>query len=675
MPDPIVINPLQVEKNSDEWELLIRLLESQHTQDLVHPELLAGSQYALADGTLIQLTHTIVGYFKTSPFNATERTQRRFDILNNTAVLGEGGSGTVNSLAGKLVLAADHRLERKIHDRKEKIIKKQSVRSVEDISDEMKLTIKSAHLRARNSPAELLQPHDFYHYMVMKKFPDHLDQMMGSEQAMGGALKWSLGDRYLLSLRLLEGLKKQLFDKKIIHGDIKPENICLDVGKLNVRIIDVGTGRKTGSTKDKIGYSVHYEAPELLARDHPEFLSPEGKRAQEASDVFSMGRVLARLWGDWNIFWQRDRDSLLTDASHLKNALKYEQLFTVPMLKEDIPEGEQLLITNLLKAMTSIDPVHRPGIEEAMNQFRVLEFNHRLLLADPEKKAGMQEVFSMVNDARSRYLEVATPAQRFEILSTVLNGISALPENLQTDAVREWKHAFHEEYFEAADSVGELSLLLKQLMVKHEKMDEKYAHLIEQIDNLAFPYRFATDSVTCRAILNDFDAVKNELLRMKKRFTQEADVDDLRYVLNIAEKRYRDAFNHIRQNKALPEVVSEIFSPSHQVIFSSLMKGNQPDWVMQIKAGLKNYLKARIDDNAVLNNSGVLTDANIRRLENWLTMIDKQPNDPSACLKQLSSALGSSLFKFREDPLVAYVRGLVEAQQKLLKQSPRPKMS
>ncbi len=672
--DKVVINPLTVAKDTPEWALLIRLLNSIHTRDLVHPKLLAGSAYFLDAETQVELTHTIVGYFKTSPFNPAVPKQRRFDILQNTDVLGQGGSGTVNKLAGKMVLSADNTLTIKVTE-KPKIIKEQLVRSTEDLDSEMQLMLDVTHLNARHTPVGLLKPHDFYHYMVMKRFPAHLDQMMESEQDLHGALSFSLRDRYLLSLRLLEALKTQMFDKRIIHGDIKPENICLDADKLNIRIIDVGAGRTTGSSKEKTAYSIHYEAPELLARHHPEFDSPIAKHASESSDVFSMGRVLARLWGDWNIFWQRDRDELAIDASHLKNALKYERLFTVPDLKGDILEGEKLLISNLLKAMTSIDPEHRLNLEEAMNQFRILEFNHRLSgVDDLEKKSSMQTIFAMVSDARAHYLEAKTPEQRFTILLDNFHALSSLPETLQAEAVREWKNAFHEDYFEAANSFEELTSLTKHLAVKHEKMTEKYSRLIEQIDELAFPYRFNHADV-CRAILHDFDSVKTELMRMKKKFTVEADFDDLRYVLNKADKRYREAFQHIKQNAVMSQVVSDLFSPEKRAIFSSLMRGNQPPWVIAFKDAIKKHLDT-VSDKAIAANTGVLSDAYTRRLQGWLSIIDAQSENQAECLKQLNSAIGSNFSLFgSKDPLTTTLKGLIKSQQMQLRETPRPRPS
>ncbi len=669
VPDKVVINPLTVAKDTPEWGMLVRLLNSIHTQDLVHPKLVAGAPYFLDGETQVELTHTIVGYFKTSPFSPNVPKQRRFDILQNADVLGQGGSGTVNKLAGKMVLSADNTLTIKV-TAKPKIIKEQAVRSTEDLTNEMELMLEATHLNARHTPVGLLKPHDFYHYMVMRRFPAHLDQMMESEEAIHGSLSWSLGDRYLLSLRLLEALKTQMFDKRIIHGDIKPQNICLDADKLNVRIIDVGAGRIIGSTKDKTAYSIHYEAPELLARHHPEFKSENAKRASESSDVFSMGRVLARLWGDWNFFWQRGHDELMTDASHLKNALKYEQLFTVPDLKRDMSEDEQLVVLNLLKEMTAINPEKRLSIEEATNQLRVLEFNHRLLHTDPEKRETMQAIFPLVNVARMHYLEAKTPAQRFAVLFDSLSALSSLPQTLQPDAVREWKNAFHEDYYEAAHTVEELMALTKQLAVKHEKMTEKYTQLINLVDELAFPYRFNRADVT-RAILHDFDGVKSELMRMKKKFTVEADVDDLRYLLNKADKRYREAFQHIKQNAQMSKVVSELFSEEKRAIFSSLMRGDQPEWVSQFKMIIKKQLE-NIDDKAIEANTGVLSDAYSRRLQGWLSILDEQSGNQTACLKQLNSAIGSTFSLFgSSDPLSVALKGLIKTQQKELTAAPR----
>ena len=158
---------------------------------------------------------------------------------------------------------------------------------------------------------------------------------------------------------------------------------------------------------------------------------------------------------------------------------------------------------------------------------------------------------------------------------------------------------------------------------------------------------------------------------MKKKFTVEADVDDLRYLLNKADKRYREAFQHIKQNAQMSKVVSELFSEEKRAIFSSLMRGDQPEWVSQFKMIIKKQLE-NIDDKAIEANTGVLSDAYSRRLQGWLSILDEQSGNQTACLKQLNSAIGSTFSLFgSSDPLSVALKGLIKTQQKELTAAPR----
>lgn len=74
-----------------------------------------------------------------------------------------------------------------------------------------------------------------------------------------------------------------LHDRKIVHRDMKPENLLLDESATTVKIIDFGTSAKFSSGNkltSKVG-TPYYIAPEVLAKSY-----------DEKCDVWSCGVIL-----------------------------------------------------------------------------------------------------------------------------------------------------------------------------------------------------------------------------------------------------------------------------------------------------------------------------------------------------------------------------------------------
>ncbi len=121
------------------------------------------------------------------------------------------------------------------------------------------------------------------HYIVMELLKPHTlkDVIEASEKYFNNE------DIVDMSLQILNGIKKA-HDNKIVHRDIKPQNILIDdEGRLKVS--DFGIARVVNSNtmqnlRDAIG-SVHYASPE----------QSRGSLVDERSDIYSFGIVLYEL--------------------------------------------------------------------------------------------------------------------------------------------------------------------------------------------------------------------------------------------------------------------------------------------------------------------------------------------------------------------------------------------
>jgi serine/threonine protein kinase len=132
-------------------------------------------------------------------------------------------------------------------------------------------------------------------------------------------------------------------EARLIHRDVKPANILLEEGTLNVRVADFGLARA-------IDEDFHLSQPGLLLGT-PLFMSPEqvdGKPLTAASDQFSLGSVLYLLCTGQLPF---DADTM----SGLLHAVADKNPAPIRTLNPSIPEG----VARVVETLHAKDPTKR----------------------------------------------------------------------------------------------------------------------------------------------------------------------------------------------------------------------------------------------------------------------------------------------------------------------------
>jgi len=69
----------------------------------------------------------------------------------------------------------------------------------------------------------------------------------------------------------------------IVHGDLSPNNVLIEIGSFQPKLIDFGLSRVLSSTARKLGGTLRYMAPEVMARG--------AESPSSAADLFSFGRL------------------------------------------------------------------------------------------------------------------------------------------------------------------------------------------------------------------------------------------------------------------------------------------------------------------------------------------------------------------------------------------------
>lgn len=138
--------------------------------------------------------------------------------------------------------------------------------------------------------------------------------------------KLNLKDIKLIARSLLEHLS-YLKSKRMVHGDLAPNNIFYDPKKGKVQVIDYGSAHRIDEDYPMLFANIVYRAPEVILE------KPHDIRA----DVWSVGCILADLLlGDYQFFNSGEEGELSTYDKQLEMYVKQLRL---PAYK-DIKDGK-----------------------------------------------------------------------------------------------------------------------------------------------------------------------------------------------------------------------------------------------------------------------------------------------------------------------------------------------
>jgi serine/threonine protein kinase len=202
-------------------------------------------------------------------------------------------------------------------------------------------------------------------YMDMAKLPKTTLGSL-SEKDKNKERPLSTEERFKITLNLLRNLQR-IHSLDIVHRDIKPPNILVDLETCNTYIIDFGLAAAVNE--------------EIVPGGTPQYVACElangGMTARYANDIYSMGVVLGELWGGANTYRLLPAlASAQNGKPHFTAALDGQSPFFGGIL--DLSKKEQEKIGMALWGAMEPNPETRSSLEEGLKVFEELYYQRIL---------------------------------------------------------------------------------------------------------------------------------------------------------------------------------------------------------------------------------------------------------------------------------------------------------
>lgn len=278
-----------------------------------------------------------------------------YEILGS--LLGEGSDGEVYSVLGALVPQADGSLKLIESKRVYKIVsqnlsdKKELDEKYKDIY-QMLINVKHLHVKP---PLFCVSSKKSYVYLAMRLLPG---------QQLCNWIDWpNFKDNTNLVLHtaraILRAAKSQIIDARLVHADIKPENILFDGKAMTINFIDFDRAHLIPKNLFFVRGTPYYAAPEIYLDS-----KGGGTGTTPESDIYSLGITVAELFAGL---------SDETTLQHVRANAKAEGITArfSPLFVNctDLIDEHKNRIECLLSKMTWPDPARRCTVEYAIRVF------------------------------------------------------------------------------------------------------------------------------------------------------------------------------------------------------------------------------------------------------------------------------------------------------------------
>ncbi|WP_277619239.1 Dot/Icm T4SS effector kinase LegK1 [Legionella norrlandica] len=308
-------------------------------------------------------THSLVRQPRKS-----DKEKYKFEVFDpEQKPVGKGGYGIVYPIIGSIRLEADPAIKK---NKKNKLVKIQSHTELDRsyaVVQEYKGLLQAGHIAVK-PPVFITDKRNKLSYLIMEKVDGIvLEEVLNPVKRLNlleEIPEFNFFHRIELTFAILKAIQEQITNKHLIHRDIKPDNIIVDLNKSPpvAKVIDFGFVLREPEQDYRRCGTRAYRAPETF------IVKPT---YSTKADVWSTGRLLSYLWGDEysNYYISRDKtvDFVIKKSSN-------ELLFSYPELELYLTEEDKNKIRVCLRKMLLVDPDERGTIDEAIEQFSQINF-------------------------------------------------------------------------------------------------------------------------------------------------------------------------------------------------------------------------------------------------------------------------------------------------------------
>lgn len=385
---PILINPLKLD--SDHKTYLKTLFAQQDENFEVYPPQqpfeikVFNPRIKKREVVQIQLTHTV---YRRHCESRQNRGEVRYDIVEESekAFSHLAGSPTrIYRVKGTLKQAKNTLVLSTKKDRLAKVVGHPYVRESDyaemrnEAFNEVLFTnqVGDVHMK-KPSTLNYGLGSDLITYSTMRRIEgrevfDHIaDDRSGRERL-------STEERINLTLACLRALK-HVHDKKIIHRDIKLENIIYDKAKNIATVIDYELSKDIDSNDNSYLGTRGYIPKEICKEEV----------ADKKSDVYSLGIAMSIIWGCGD--HDKTPSGFIKIPQHHFYQPNLKLLFS--SIRHDLNEKEKSTLRALIEKMAAIERSDRPTLKEAIKECQVFSDNYKALRSTNDKSVRKLGLF------------------------------------------------------------------------------------------------------------------------------------------------------------------------------------------------------------------------------------------------------------------------------------------
>lgn len=235
-------------------------------------------------------------------------------------------------------------------------------------------------------------------YVVMDYAGKSLQDVLENDRK--GLRKLTDNERLLIGIAVANAYHHQVFAQGIVHQDIKPANIMIDLEKLHhaldddtisrnfpVKIIDFSTAKKMRDKKVQAPVVPGYIPPEVCEEDE----AGEMKMTDTRSDIYNLGIVLAQIFNE-----HAPENSMIHEPY---------PLMTIFNDMEDLSGKQRGMIRVLIEIMLEKQPEKRPE-----NLERIINALHTIF----SERYGMEKVNDDEVNERDRQISYGSLDDEWE---------------------------------------------------------------------------------------------------------------------------------------------------------------------------------------------------------------------------------------------------------------------